>query len=132
VEPIFDRAGRTVGWRKRDVVYGMDGRARAFVSARALYTLDGAFLGRFEDDLYRDRAGRIVAFEREATGGPLLPVPETPPVAPPPELRPPVPRFEPPPPAPMRSMAWSQSTWDEVLGQPAARPAPRDASAVNR
>lgn len=115
VEPIFDREGRTVGWRKRDVVYGMDGVARAFVFNRVLYSRAGAFLGRFEDDMYRDPAGRIVAFEREATGGPLLPVTEPPPVAPPPELRPPVPKFAPAPPPPMRSMRWSERSWDELL-----------------
>jgi hypothetical protein len=67
--------------------------ALGFVFNRVLFARDGAFLGRFEDDIYRDARGRIVAFEREATGGPLLPVPEPPPVAPLPELRPPVPAW---------------------------------------
>jgi hypothetical protein len=121
VEPIFNREGRTVGWRKRDVVYRMDGTALGFVFNRVLFGRDGAFLGRFEDDIYRDARGRIVAFEREATGGPLLPVPEPPPVAPLPELRPPVPAWGqvPPPPA-MRSMRWSDLAWDDLVsGSPA-------------
>jgi hypothetical protein len=120
VEPIFDRGGETVGWRKRDVVYALNGTARGFVFNRSLFGLAGEFLGRFEDDIYRDPAGRIVAFEREATGGPLLPVPQPPPVAPPPQLRPPVPSFAAAPPAPMRSMKWSDQAWDELFASRAA------------
>jgi len=115
LEPIFDGNGSTVGWRKRDVIYGLDGKARALVFSRCLYALDGRFLGRFEDDLYRDRDGRLLAFEREATGGPLRPAALPPPVAPPPELRPPLPEFQPAPAPGMRSMRWSSFSWDEVL-----------------
>ena len=116
MDPIFDRDGRTVGWRKRDVLYGLDGRARAFVANRAFFGLDGALLGRFEDGVYRDSRNRPLAFERGGTGAGVLPPALPSPVAPPPELRPPVPVFAAVPPAGIRVMTWSDRSWDEVLG----------------
>ena len=109
MEPVFDRIGITVAWRKRDTLHTLDGRAIGFIANRALFRVDGAFAGRFEDGLYRDPRNRIVAFERDATGGPLLPVPRPLPVAPRAELRPPEPDFSPVPPLGMRSMAWSDT-----------------------
>lgn len=107
MEPVFDRLGLAVAWRKRDTLHALDGRALGFIANRALFKLDGAFAGRFEDGLYRDLRNRIVAFESNATGGPLLPLPQPSPPAPMAELRPPQPVFAAVPPPGMRSMAWS-------------------------
>lgn len=115
MEPIFDRDGATVAWRRRDAIYDLHGRGIGFVQQRALFTRDGRYIGRFEDDLYRDREGRVVAFEREATGGPLLPVPGPLPAAPPAEVRPPQPPFEPAPRPAMRKMAWSDLRWHDLF-----------------
>jgi hypothetical protein len=122
VDPVFDRDGRAVGWRRKDVVFSLDGAAIGFVFNRCLYSLQGAFAGRFEDGIYRDPAGRIVAFERGATGGPILPVPQAVPVAPPHELRPRVPAIEAPPPAPMRSMQWSALDFGELIAGAVGQP----------
>jgi hypothetical protein len=121
MEAIMDRDGRTVAWRRRDVVYDLSGRALAFVFDRNLFWRDGSHIGRVEDGLYRDPDGHVLAFEHGATGGPLLPAPQRAPVAPRPELRPPVPRFAPAPPAPMRRVSWSPQTWEALVGR---RPAP--------
>jgi hypothetical protein len=122
MEPIFGSDGVAIGWRRRDVVFDIDGKAVGFVFNRALYTRGGRYVGRFEDDLYRDAKGRVVAFEREATGGPLLPVITPPPVQPPPELRPPVPQFEAAPRPGMRSMTWSEH---DLIGLLEVEPARR-------
>jgi hypothetical protein len=121
MEPIFDRTGATVAWRRRDAIYDLQGKGIGFVHQRALFTRDGRYVGRFEDDLYRDTRGRVIAFEREATGGPLLPVPGPLPVAPQAEVRPPQPQFEPAPRPAMRSMAWSDLQWDDLFAPAATR-----------
>lgn len=122
MDAIFDRAGQTVAWRKADVIHRLDGRAWAFVWERAVYALSGQHLAWFADGVYRDGRGRILAFERDATGGGVLPnmLPE--PVKPMPEIRPPQPSFAAAPRQPMRSLAWSDLELDAVLeGAPAGR-----------
>ena len=115
VEPLFDRAGETVAWRYRDVLYALDGRAAGFVRNTAFFALNGRYLGACEDGLYRDPGGAVIAFEREATGGPLLPLPLPAPIAPVPELRPMEPSFEPAPRNLMRRVSWSRQAWNELM-----------------
>lgn len=129
MEPIFDRAGQAVAWRLRDVLYNGSGAAVGFVRQHAIYTTDGRCLGRYESGIYRDHHGALIAFEREANGGPLLPVTQPLPVPPRPELRPLEPPFQAPPPAPMRKMNWSSQSWDSLLVAAAPRSAVRSVRA---
>ncbi len=117
MEAIFDRAGRTVAWRLRDVVYDLEGRAIGLVHNRAIYSPEGKFLAHFQDGWVRDEKGAAVACEEGATGGPLPPVPQPLPAAPPHEVRPPQPQFEPTPPLRFRPMRWSDRSWDDIIGQ---------------
>jgi hypothetical protein len=120
MDAIFDRTGQTVAWRKADVIHRLDGKAVAFVWERTLYALTGSYLGWLEDGVYRDARGRILAFERGATGGGILPLPEPEPIKPLPELRPQLPRFAPAPRRAMRSLNWSDVKLEAVLeGVPA-------------
>lgn len=119
--PIFDRAGQAVAWRLRDVLYNQSGAAVGFARQHAIYSRDGRYLGRYESGIYRDPAGALIAFEREANGGPLLPVTQPPPIPPRPELRPSEPSFQTAPPAPMRSMSWSAGTWASLFPAEPAR-----------
>jgi len=117
VEAMFDRAGRTVAWRLRDVVYDLDGRAVGLVHNRAIFSPKGRFLAHFQDGWVRDERGAALAFEEGATGGPLPPVPLPIPAAPPPALRPAQPQFEQAPPLRFRPIRWSERSWDEVVGE---------------
>jgi hypothetical protein len=116
VEAIFDRAGRTVAWRLRDVVFDLEGQAVALVHNRALFSREGRFLAHFQDGWVRDERGSTVACEAGATGGPLPPVPLPLPVAPPPEVRPPQPTFDPAPPLRVRAIHWSERRWADIIG----------------
>lgn len=116
MEPIFDRQGRTAAWRNRDVVHDLGGRPAAFIRDRAVFSLGGVCLGRFEDGLFRDAQGAVIAFLRDA-GSPMpLPVPEEAPVPPVPGHRPPEPRFGPVTARAWRALRWSDQPWDSFLG----------------
>ena len=116
MEPIFDRHGKTVAFRRRDYIYDLDGKAAALIRQRALFTFDGEYRGRAEDGFYRDSEARAVAFEAGATGGPLPPVPKRDAIAPQPQDIPHPPQIESVPPAPhFRPNTWSDRSWDELL-----------------
>jgi hypothetical protein len=116
MDAIYDREGKTVAWRRRDVVYALDGRARGFIANRGLHTLKGDYLGRFEDGVFRDPRGRILGYEDGASGAGMLPLPLPKPVAPPPQLRPPEPAFAPGSQSPFRSNTWSDDTLERLIG----------------
>lgn len=115
MEPIYDHSGAVVAWRKAEGIYALDGQACALLWNRGIHDLQGRYLGRFEDGWFRDRSGRVVAFIQGATGGPLPPSTQAPPVAPRhvlarlPEI------FETAPAAPFRSTRWSDGTWSDLL-----------------
>src|SRR5438105_14839201 len=116
MEPIFDRNGRPVGWLTNDVVHEHSGRARAFVDNGAVVNYRVQHLGWLDSGYFRDRAGDAVAFLRDASNGPLPPMPSVPPAPPVPTAHPvsPVPAVTPPPPAP--TLNWSNLDWEHYLG----------------
>ena len=116
LEPIFDRAGRTVGWLNDCAVLDREARALAFVDRGGVFAYDGQHRGWLQSGLFYDRRGRAVAFTTQANGRvslPLTEAPPLPPVVPVPRL-PPVPRV--PPLNPVWSCRWSDDPWDAVLG----------------
>jgi hypothetical protein len=107
MDAIYDRDGKTVAWRRRDVVFDTAGTPVGLIHDRCLHDTRGRYLGRFEDGWYRDAAGKAVGCEANATGGPVPPLPERGAIEPPHGLRPPEPVFEQAPRAPMRLLSWS-------------------------
>lgn len=124
MEAIFDSEGKTVAWRSKETVFDLDGTPRAYFRGGILSTYTGDFLGRYEDGFYRDDQGRPVAFQVDATGGPILPTPQPLPIAPVP-VYPAAPQqtATPPPPPRMRAMRWSPITWEQYIAdaKPVAR-----------
>ncbi|MFL5574014.1 MAG: 4-fold beta flower protein [Gemmatimonadaceae bacterium] len=116
MEPIFDRNGRAVAWLNENIVHDHSGRARAFVDNAAVISYRAQHIGWLDQGYFRDRTGDAVGFVREASGGPLTPVPAMPP-APPALSIPPPPPVElaaPLPAAP--TLSWSNRDWEHYLG----------------
>ena len=117
MEPIFGRAGRTVGWLSDGAVLDREARALAFVDRGGVFAYDGQHRGWLQSGVFYDRRGRALAFTKQANGRVSLPLTEAPPV--PPVARvprlPPVPRM--PPLTPVWSCRWSDDPWDSVLGE---------------
>ena len=84
MKPIFNSQGKTVGWfiEYNKVVVDTLGRCRAFFSDDSAFSYEGSYLGEFGDGYFWDRSGNAVAFVEGASGGPALPVTETPPMPP--------------------------------------------------
>ncbi len=72
-KPIYNSTGWPVGWLVGNVLYDLDGNARAFIKDEGLFSYEGAPLGGFSDGFLRDSAGDAVAFIESAHGGPALP-----------------------------------------------------------
>jgi hypothetical protein len=115
VEPIFDAYGVVVAWFSRDVLYDLHGYAVAFIRYKAVYGYDGVQVGFFSDGLFREGYGNVVAFMRNAQGGPLRPIPRIPPIPPIPQIPPipPIPDIPVIPPIP--TLNWSQMNWEQFL-----------------
>lgn len=116
VEPVFDRFGRVVAWRRRERLFDREGRAVAFVWDRAVFRYDGAWLGWLLEKYYWTKEGLAVACERGAGGGPQPSTsyePLRPPVL---EAGPPLPALGAAPPPPrLRTRRWADLSWDEFL-----------------
>lgn len=117
MEPIFDREGITVAWRKRDELFDCAGRHCGYIRDRAVFALDGTHRGWFLDGFYRDRDGRCLGFEEGATGGPLLPPGRELAIAPQPEPARPLERTITPAPLVMKPRTWSEAGWHAWLGE---------------
>lgn len=123
--PIFDPKGSTVGWMKDDLLFAADGAAAAFLKEENIINFAGLHCGFLISSFFRDHGGNIVAFLREAQGGPRLPVIKIPPPAPIPGFFP----FKPVPPiAPLRPMLtlnWSDLSWENFLSARKLPPRPQ-------
>ncbi len=94
---IYDHTGRVVSWRDDETIYDMTGRARVFLNDEhevAYSYSDGTVLGWFVGGNYRDRTGRVVGWESDASGGPAKPARQA---------------------RPAISPSWSTSGWDTWL-----------------
>jgi 4-fold beta flower protein len=73
MEPIYDREGRVVAWRRGSYVYHLDGSHAGVIYGTYLYSRRGRHLGVFKNGLILDYRGGVVAFLKGASGGPELP-----------------------------------------------------------
>jgi len=114
MEPIFDRNGHTVGWLKEDVLRSLNGRTVAFVKNGTVFNTNGRELCKFSGGYFRHR-GDAAAFTRNATGGPLKPIPSIPPIPPIPDITPIRPIFEIPNLSDIPSYSWTNKSLPEVI-----------------
>lgn len=117
MEPIFDRQGEVAGWLERSVIYAADGRPRAFIRGKAVYSFAPEHRGWFMDGYLRDDHGAAVAWTRRAEGSPPRPPMRLLPACPYLQfaslpMLPPLPPLRPTP-----ARTWSETAWDEYLGR---------------
>lgn len=114
VEPIYNRTGQIVAWQRGTDIYHFNGAHAAVINGTNVYGHQGQQLGVFQNELFRDHRGGVVAFMKGALGGPVLPVPSAPPVPPVPSV-PPVPAVPSVPRVPaVPSLGWGQE-WDQFI-----------------
>ena len=67
MEPIFNFFTQTVCWLEGKIAFSNDGRPIVFIKNEAVFAVkNGYYLGQFNDGVFRDRLGFIVAFHRGA------------------------------------------------------------------
>jgi hypothetical protein len=117
MEPIYNKDGLTVGWLNDDVVYNMAATPCAFIKNGNLFDYEGIYIGILDRGFFRDNNGYAVAFMRDASGGPLPPIPEISPVPPIPAVppMPPIPQIPPIPSIP--SFNWSNISWEKYINR---------------
>lgn len=123
--PIFDAKGSTIGWMKDDLLFALNGAAAAFLKGENIINFAGLHCGFLINDFFRDHKGNIVAFLREAQGGPRLPVTKIPPPAPIPGFVPLRPVAPIAPLRPMLGLNWSDLSWDNFLAARVLPPRPQ-------
>lgn len=103
-----------MGWIHRRRIVDRMNRFRAFLHGDALFAMNGRYLGRFKNGVFRDKSGGAVAFVRGASGGPVKPITEIPPIPSIPPIPPinPIPQIPPIP--PIDSLSWGVS-WERFL-----------------
>lgn len=65
MEPIFNFFAQSVGWLEDEIAFSDDGCPVAFIAGGAIFAAkNGHYLGQYEDGVFHDRLGCIVAFIR--------------------------------------------------------------------
>jgi hypothetical protein len=114
LNPIYDREGQVVGWKKDQNIYHLDGSHAAVKDNINVYGHNGQHLGILLEGFFRDHRGDAVAFLSGAIGGPILPTPSIPPDPPIPS-KPSIPTNPSIPPIPaIPSLDWGIS-WQEFI-----------------
>lgn len=74
IEPIFNFLSQTVGWLEDGIAFSNEGRSVAFINGGDVFAAqNGHYLGTFDDGLFRERLGCIVACTRRACRSTVLP-----------------------------------------------------------
>jgi hypothetical protein len=116
MDAIYGPRGNVVAWFNVDHFVALGGATVGWLYDDAVHSLRGNHVGYFTDGLFRDHAGRVVAFVDGATGGPVRPVRHVRPVQPVRHVR---------PVRPVRgvrqvrgvwSASWSSHSFDDYLG----------------
>jgi hypothetical protein len=115
MDALFNKNGKTIAWLEKDKIYNLKGKNLLVINKNNVYNINGKHKGKFEGGYIWDKKGNAIAFIMEAKGGPLLPIPEIPPIPSIHEI-PPIPSIaEIPPISPLKSLNWSKQNWDEFL-----------------
>lgn len=115
MKPIFNRHGRTIGWLDNDVIYDRTNSYRAFIHEGNIFTYDARHLGIINQGIFRDKRGLCIAFMDEASGDPMLPIPEITPAPPIPATPPATPIPPIPPKIYAASYHWNPLKWEAFL-----------------
>lgn len=89
MEPIYGPRGNVVAWHDEpDAIRDTHGRVAGWLYDDAVYGLRGQHVGYFNDGLFRDHRGAVVAWKAGASGGPAKPARAARPAQPAREARP--------------------------------------------
>ena len=89
MEPIYGPGGEVVAWNEHnDTIRDLKGRVVGWLYDDAVQGVGGHHVGYFNDGLFRDNRGAVVAWVASATGGPTKPVRHVRPVQPVRHVRP--------------------------------------------
>ena len=105
MEPIYDRSGKVVAWLNEGRILDQSNKYSGFLHNDALYSMNGHYLGQFRSGFFRDRSGGAVAFIKGASGGPVIPATQIPPINPIPPVA---------PVAPIGLIGWGLD-WDDLF-----------------
>lgn len=73
MEPIFNFFAQTVGWLEDEIAFSEKGCPVAYLAGGAVFAAkNGHYLGQYEDGVFHDRLGCIVAFRRGVWWCPAL------------------------------------------------------------
>jgi hypothetical protein len=111
MRPVFDHNGVAVAFKQDNDVFALDGTHLATIDSEWLVNHAGKQVAYFGSGWIRDLAGDCVAFMEGASGGPVTPQTQMPPIAPAPGITPmaAVTGMAPLPPLP--SVKWSTVGW---------------------
>ncbi|WP_299039803.1 4-fold beta flower protein [uncultured Pseudokineococcus sp.] len=89
MDPIYGPNGHVAAWLERpDCVRSLDGAVIGWLHGDAVHGLGGQHVGYFNDGLFRDQRGDVVAWVTGARGGPVKPVKQAAPIRPIRQVRP--------------------------------------------
>ena len=89
MKPIYGPQGEVVAWNEdNDAIRDLQGRVIGWLYDDAVHGVRGHHVGYFNDGLFRDNRGAVVAWIAGATGGPTKPVRHVRPVQPVRHVRP--------------------------------------------
>lgn len=74
MEPIYGPDGAVVAWNENnEIVRDLQGRVIGWLFDDAVHGTRGHHVGYFDDGLFRDKRGAVVAWMSGASGGPVKP-----------------------------------------------------------
>jgi hypothetical protein len=116
MKPIYNRHGQLVAWLNRTYLHDLSGaQLWLFIGDGAVFTYKGRHVGGFTNGYFRDKDGHAIAFTKDASIGPPLPVVMYPPIPPNPVF----PKFPAlalvPPLPPIDRFTWSKISWEEFI-----------------
>jgi len=116
MEPIYGSSGQVVAWLDdRDAIRDLRGAVVGWLYDDAVHGLSGQHRGYFNDGLFRDNRGAVVAWITGAGGGPAKPARAARPAQPARQARPARAARSARCARAARSASWSQSTISEFL-----------------
>ncbi|WP_303708427.1 MULTISPECIES: 4-fold beta flower protein [Microbacterium] len=118
MEPIYDSRGSVVAWfEDPDCVRDLDGAVIGWLYDDAVHATNGRHVGYFNDGLFRDNDGDVVAWVDGASGGPIKPIREIRPVQPIRHISPIRPIREVRNVRAVRSLGWSRLSMKQYLSE---------------
>jgi len=107
MKPIFSNKGVTIGWKKENIIYDINGNPRAFINKDSIFNYNGNYIGRLQNGYIREKFGNAAGFLEHAENGPIKPIIKISNVPPIPKITPIQPIISIPPIPSIPSYNWS-------------------------